>query len=47
MAKHQELTFTYINPNAPGVFEKQLQKILIDKLLHLAEQNRKTGAPGK
>ncbi|MBR6595017.1 MAG: hypothetical protein IKK72_00330 [Oscillospiraceae bacterium] len=43
MAK-QELTFTFQDPNAPGVLEKQLQKILIDKLLYLAEQNLKTGA---
>ena len=47
MAKHQELTFTYINPNAPGVFEQQLQKILLDRLLYLSEQYRKTGARGK
>lgn len=47
MAKHQELTFTYINPNAPGVFEQQFQKILLDRLLYLSEQYRKTGARGK
>ena len=34
MAKHEvQLTFTFVNPNTPKEFERQLQKILIDKLL--------------
>ena len=34
MAKQEvQLTFTFVNPNTPKVFERQLQKILIDKLL--------------
>ena len=28
-----ELTFTFVNPNTPEDFERQLRKILIDKLL--------------
>ena len=48
MAKQKpELTFTFMNPNTPGVFEKQLQKILLDKLLYLAKQNRQNGASNK
>ena len=46
MAK-QEITFTFVNPSPPEPFQKQLQKILISKLLYLDEQNRKTGASGK
>lgn len=34
MAKQAvQLTFTFVNPNTPKEFERQLQKILIDKLL--------------
>ena len=34
MAKQEvRLTFTFVNPNTPKEFERQLQKILIDKLL--------------
>jgi len=34
MAKQEvQLTFTFVNPNTPKEFERQLQKILIDKLL--------------
>lgn len=34
MAKQAiQLTFTFVNPNAPKEFERSLQKILIDKLL--------------
>ena len=53
MAKQKpELTFTFMNPNAPGVFEKQLQKILLDRLLYLYTENRavsdrQKGATGK
>ena len=46
MAK-QALTFTFVNPNPPGVLEKQLQKILMDKLLYLSAQKPNTGAAGK
>ena len=46
MAK-QELTFTFINPNPPGTLEKQLQKILIDKLLYQAARKGETGVAGK
>lgn len=46
MAK-QALTFTFVNPNPPGVLEKQLQKILIDKLQYLAAQKTSTGVTGK
>ena len=28
-----QLTFTFVNPNTQEDFERQLQKILIDKLL--------------
>ena len=28
-----QLTFTFVNPNTPEDFERQLRKILIDKLL--------------
>ena len=34
MAKNNvKLTYTFINPNTPKVFENTLKKILIDKLL--------------
>ena len=34
MAKQEvQLTFTFVNPNTPKEFERQLQKILINKLL--------------
>jgi hypothetical protein len=34
MAKQEvQLAFTFVNPNTPKEFERQLQKILIDKLL--------------
>ena len=34
MAKQEvQLTFTFVNPNTPKEFERQLRKILIDKLL--------------
>ena len=33
MAKQDvQLTFTFVNPNTQKAFERQLQKILIDKL---------------
>lgn len=46
MAK-QELNLTFVDPNPPGALEKQLHKILIDKLLYLSAQKRNTGAVGK
>lgn len=34
MAKNDiKLTYTFVNPNTPKVFENTLKKILIDKLL--------------
>lgn len=35
-------TFTFVNPNSPKEFERQLQKILIDKLLSWYRENRVT-----
>ena len=35
-----QLTFTFVNPNTPEEFERQLQKILIDKLLSQCRENR-------
>ncbi len=41
MAKQEvQLTFTFVNPNTPREFERQLQKILIDKLLSQYWENR-------
>ena len=41
MAKQEvQLTFTFVNPNTPREFERQLQKILIDKLLSQYQENR-------
>lgn len=41
MAKQEvQLTFTFVNPNTPKEFERQLQKILIDKLLAQCRENR-------
>ncbi len=41
MAKQEvQLTFTFVNPNTPKAFERQLQKILIDKLLSQYRENR-------
>lgn len=37
-----QLTFTFVNPNTPKVFERQLQKVLIDKLLFQYRENAKT-----
>ena len=33
MKKAPSLTFTFINPNPPSVFESALKEILLDKLL--------------
>lgn len=34
MAKNDlKLTYTFVNPNTPGAFEKTLKQIIIDKLL--------------
>lgn len=33
MKKTMSLTYTFINPNSPAVFEQTLKKILLDKLL--------------
>jgi len=42
MAKQKvQLTFTFDNPNTPKTFERQLQKILIDKLLSQNRDSRK------
>lgn len=35
------LTFTFVNPNSPAVFEEALKMILLDKLL--AEFSRSEG----
>ena len=41
MAKQEvQLTFTFVNPNTPKEFERQLQKILIDKLLSQYRDSR-------
>ena len=32
--------YTFVNPNTPKMFERQLQKILIDKLLSQYWENR-------
>lgn len=45
MAKQEvQRTFIYVNPNIPKEFERQLQKILIDKLLSQYRDGR--GAVG-
>lgn len=33
MKKTPEITFHFVNPNSPSVFEETLKKILLDKLL--------------
>ena len=33
MKKSPALTFTFMNPNSPAVFEATLRKILLEKLL--------------
>ena len=39
MAKHElKLTYTFINPNTSKEFERQLRKILVDKLLSLHKE---------
>ena len=41
MAKQaMQLAYTFINPNTPQIFEQQLQRILIDKLLSQHRENR-------
>ena len=41
MAKQAvQLTFNFVNPNTPKEFERQLQKILIDKLLSQQWENK-------
>jgi hypothetical protein len=41
MAKHEiQLTFTFVNPNTPNAFARQLQKILIDKLMGLGATDK-------
>ena len=43
MAKQKvQLTFTFVNPNTPEEFEKQFQKILIEKLLAAFRDNTLT-----
>lgn len=40
MAKQEvQLTYTFDNPNTPKEFERQLQKIMIDKLLSQHREN--------
>lgn len=38
--QERQLTFTFINPNTPNEFERQLQKILIDKLMGLGATDK-------
>lgn len=33
MKKSPALTFTFMNPNSPALFEEALRKILLEKLL--------------
>ena len=41
MAKREvQPTFIFANPNTPKEFERQLQKILIDKLMLLGATNK-------
>ena len=41
MAKQEvRRIFTFVNPNTPKEFERQLQKILIDKLLSQYRKNK-------
>ena len=43
MARQEvQLTFTFVNPNTPKAFERQLQRILIDKLLLQYRDSRGT-----
>lgn len=35
-----QLTFTFVNPNTPEDVERQLQRILIDKLLSQYRESR-------
>lgn len=43
MARQEvQLNFTFVNPNTPKAFERQLQRILIDKLLLQYRDSRGT-----